>query len=325
MPDKIKITMLGDASSGKTCYMLGMYAGMQEERHGFTLSTTDISKGIELNNLWAKLVNVQGNERWPSPTDQIYPYVFNFNYGYNPMIEFEWRDYRGGAISDPSKPNEVEELMKYILESSCLFLCVSGEHMQNKVEDRTNFMSQTKAKLMGEYLTRLKNNKDTSPFPVVITITKYDYCQKRKKAELIEEIKKTFSPLFAKKTGWLVMICAVSLGRNLATNENKKEEQVKIEPLNLHLPLVFALYSKFRESALAEKRQADETSERLEYLNGSNLFVKWWNHQEIENNKNKLHSSKEKFREMREKMKLLMQELKKADIYLNGEEIKIDM
>ena len=47
---KFKITMLGTAAAGKTCYMLGMYARMQMGIEGFTLRAVDLDQEIELTD-----------------------------------------------------------------------------------------------------------------------------------------------------------------------------------------------------------------------------------------------------------------------------------
>lgn len=325
MSDKIKITMLGGTGSGKTCYMLGMYAGMQMSMHGFSLSTTDQDIGVALDAKWEKITHNTGEDRWPRKSFESENYAFNLNYAFNPIIGFEWLDYRGNAMSDKSTDDDdVEELRKQILESSCLFLCVSGEYLSEKVNKRNfaNLLDKTKVNRMGRYISYLSENlpnKNREQFPIVILITKCDYCiDIRSKEELIEDIKKLFTPLFVKKSGWLLMICPVSLGEDLAQDKDRGV----IAPKFLHLPVIFALFSALRSSALQDLRQSKQ-SKIMQWI--SSKIIKWISNREIPRSNRSMKISKH----FREKMAPLVRELRKAErkgdvyFYLHGKRIEI--
>ena len=101
MSEEIKILMLGDSSSGKTCFMLGMYTAIQD-RSRFSLKATDPDEGIRLTALWSAIVDNSGIKRWPRGTDTPQIYNFELCYAYKPLMEFEWLDYRGGSMLDLS-------------------------------------------------------------------------------------------------------------------------------------------------------------------------------------------------------------------------------
>jgi GTPase SAR1 family protein len=324
MADRIKITMLGDISSGKTCYMLGMYAAMSNNRHGFSMIATDRDEGSHLYALWENLVRETGPDRWPSGTDQAVIYAFEFCYALKPIIQFEWLDYRGSAMSDQSDAQDVKELRKYISESSCLFLCISGEHLREKVTsvNLANVSINTKANIMGghlAYLSQTINKAKIKYFPIVITLNKYD-CIDRPKEELIEDIKQLFPPLFAENSDWLVMICPTSLGRELAQDKNSG----RIEPQNLDLPVVFALFSILRESFLAEHKRWKEIGEELEKL--ENGWMRVLNRRNIKQKQQEEESSQNKFQETRKQLCILAKELDNDLIYIysRGKRIRIN-
>ncbi|MFB2891582.1 hypothetical protein ACE1CI_01425 [Aerosakkonemataceae cyanobacterium BLCC-F50] len=323
MLDDIKITMLGTQGAGKTCYMLGMYAAMQTGVRGFSLSAKDMDVDLELTDLWERLIDVEGEDRWPPPNAaEVKNYAFDFNYGFQPIMGFDWIDYRGRAMSDRSTEQDVQKLLEHFSNSSCLFLCVSGEYLAKKADQST--VRQIKSNRMNQFLQKIGEQiKPTPfhPFPVAIVITKYDLCSQRQKPEIIEDIKELFQPLFTEKSGWLVMICPVSLGKELA---NDVDHGI-IKPVNVHLPVVFAIYSKFCEYGLEIKAQKSDTSGELDRLNQSNFFMKWLNSDEIQNKESKLQELESQIREIESNMTLLAQELQSVSIFRSGKEVKVDV
>ena len=241
MSEKIKIVMLGDLSSGKTCFMLGMYAAIQNGSK-FSLKATDPDEGVEMATLWSTIVGESGEERWPRGTDTPQIYNFELCYAYKSLIEFEWLDYRGGSMLDISSDDNVRTLRNYAAESNGLFFCISGKYLKEPVTEANlqKVAMKSKANLMGKYLEYLSinNRRQTrkKTFPIVIMVTKYDYCYNRSKRELMEDVKKMFPPLFAPNSDWLVMICPVTLGKKLANN---RENNGQIEPKNLDIPVAF--------------------------------------------------------------------------------------
>ena len=238
-----RITMLGTTGAGKTCFLVGMYADMSGGRRGFTFSTNP-DDDLDLSDKWSRLIEA-GPDRWPPPTgDQPKSYTFGFNYGFRRIMEFDWIDYRGGALSDRSTEADVQELKRYLKQSSCVMLCVSGEHLQ---ENAAVVRARTGIGRMNSFLTELREEleRQKKELPaVIIVVTKSDYCFSSRPPKEIEEqtkeieeqIRDLFNPLFAPDGGWLVSIGSVSLGKGLAADAEKGE----IDPDNIHLPLIFS-------------------------------------------------------------------------------------
>ena len=326
MSEKIKILMLGDSSSGKTCFMLGMYAAIQNGSK-FSLKATDPDKGIRLTALWSAIVDNSGIERWPRGTDTPQIYNFELCYAYKSLIEFEWLDYRGGSMLDISSDDNVRTLRNYAAESNGLFFCISGKDLREPVTEANlqNIAIKSKANLMGQYLQYLNINRRPArkkSFPIIIMVTKYDYCYHRNKRELMEDVKKMFPPLFAPNSDWLVMICPVTLGKELAEDSDNG----KIEPKNLDIPVAFVLYCILTEQARIQDEKLTEIDDQLEVLE-SNLFNRWINRHKIRRLNESLRQAEMQLQKTIEMINVLAreQDLSSTDIYLSGKKIQIDL
>ncbi|MGL5804344.1 MAG: hypothetical protein ACRC2R_04815 [Xenococcaceae cyanobacterium] len=319
----IKIAMLGNTGAGKTSYLLGMYAVMQTGVGGFTLSARDMDIDLDLSSMWEKLIDTSAENRWPLPNaGELTSYQFDFSYGFKPLLGFEWLDYRGLALTDRSTEQDVRDLSEYLTQCSCLFLCVSGEYLQDSItpfavrDIKSDRMNQFIQQIIG----RQKNPTSSNPFPIAIAISKYDLCNDRDKKEVIEDIKKLFPALFTQNSGWLVMICPVSLGKDLSDNI----EHGNIVPINVHLPIVFAIYAQMREYALKLKTERNIIYKQLENLKYSRLR-KFFVRREVEANNLKLQQFDEVIQTLEDNMNLLADELKQTSLFLDGQEVTADV
>ncbi|HAC65066.1 MAG TPA: hypothetical protein DCF68_16445 [Cyanothece sp. UBA12306] len=129
-----------------------------------------------------------------------------------------------------------------------------------------------------------------------------------------------FHPLFMQDSSWLTLICPISLGKELSNDSRTSE----IEPKNLHLPLVFALYCKYREYYLQASNQVTDFRETQQSLKSTYWFSKWLNKDSIETQCSSLQSSQAQMIEIQQKMALLGQELTSCQIFLGEEELEID-
>jgi GTPase SAR1 family protein len=322
MTRDIKITMLGSSQAGKTCYMLAMYAKMSEGVNGFTLST-DPDKDNELIDKWEKLVYEEGKDRWPKATDEnFFSYYFNFEYGLTTkLMGFDWLDYRGDALKDSSSKQDVQELRQRLVNSSCVFLCISGEYLAEKTENSVK--SQAATRRMNSFLRDL--GTDGQKVPVVIVITKADLCKHRPKSEIIDDIKQLFSVFFEKGTGWPVMICPVSLGTELAKNRDSG----LIAPINVHLPLVFAIYAQAIKDTSEAQSRLEASRSRLENVQNRHWFPKLIDRfqgvDRVESVLKDVAVEEKKFKEIQEKLNLLTKELRNGQIHIYFDGVESDV
>jgi GTPase SAR1 family protein len=320
----IKIAMLGTTGAGKTSYLLGMYAVMQTGVKGFTLSAKDMDVDLDLTERWEKLISVQGEERWPAPNAAAMEhYSFDFSYGFRPIMGFEWLDYRGLALSDRSTEQDVQELNEYLTNCGCLFLCVSGEYLGDQITPVTvrAIKSDRMNQLMQQIISKDKQPAVDYPFPVAIIITKYDLCHHRDKQSVIDDIKRLFQALFTANSGWLVMICPVSLGKELGNDP----EGGNIIPVNVHLPIVFAIYSQLRTHGLKLKSARNKIYEELEQIKQANSLLRRLKRNEIKEKAEKLQDLDTQITRVEENMSLLAEELQQVSLYLSGKEVTADV
>jgi hypothetical protein len=329
----MQITMLGYRGCGKTCYMLGMYSFMSMGLNGFTISATDLDVDLDLINKWDQLVEEQGESRWPTGTDEnVYEYVFNFNYAAKPIMEFNWIDYRGGALRDKSSATDVAKLMDYVKDSNCLFLCISGEYLTEEIVSENGDLNQQAKSRVGNKLKIQPINKilvdiqqkfepsNEKPFPIVIVVTKYDKCSHRGKDAVIRDVKGLFELLFQPDSGWLTAICPVSLGKDLANDINGGE----INPVNIHLPVAFAVYSKLMENAKDEKAKKYSLASSLSQEKQGNWFQKWINSENIDQKEKSIQQLEGQLETLTQKMNLLVKELGKIPLYLGDQELELN-
>ncbi|MBE9046838.1 hypothetical protein IQ255_20895 [Pleurocapsales cyanobacterium LEGE 10410] len=322
--EEIKITMLGTTGAGKTSYLLGMYAVMQTGIQGFTLAAKDMDLDLELTQRWEKLISVKGEDRWPTPNAAAMEYYgFDFSYGFRPLMGFKWLDYRGLALSDRSTEQDVADLVEYITESECLFLCISGEYLVDQITPKTvrEIKSDRMNQFIQQYVSTKKNPDPQNPFPVAIVITKYDLCHHRNRDDIIEDVKKLFQGLFTPNSGWLVMICPVSLGKELCDDP----ENANIVPVNVHLPVVFAVYSQLRAYGLKLKAQRDHFFLAVEATKQTNPLMQLLKSSEIREKTTQLQNCDAEITVVEENMKLLSQELQQASLYFSGSEVTADV
>lgn len=322
--DEIKITMLGTTGAGKTSYLLGMYAVMQTGIRGFTLAAKDMDTDLELTQRWEKLISLKGEDRWPTPNAAAMEYYgLDFSYGFRPLMGFQWLDYRGLALSDRSTEQDVADLVLYLQESACLFLCISGEYLTSELTPNT--VRQIKSDRMNQFVQQyVSNNKQPNPqqpFPVAIVITKYDLCHHREREDIIADVKKLFQALFTPNSGWLVMICPVSLGRDLGNDP----DNANIVPVNVHLPVVFAVYSQLRAYGLRLKSDRDRQTLEIDLARQKNPLLQIIRANQLKEQTVQLETTKAKMIAVEENMKLLSQELQQASLYFNGSEVTADV
>jgi GTPase SAR1 family protein len=325
----IKITMLGYTGTGKTCYMIGMYAFMKLGINGFTLSEQDLDRDLNLTEMWEFLID---KRTWPKGSTQNINYIFDFNYAFQPIMGFEWLDYRGAALSDSCSKEEVQKLIEQIKQSDCLFLCISAEDLQ--LTSKMKRARAIKADRMNVLISEIgKAVKPTAnkPFPVSFVITKFDqYPKSNDPQQVIEAIKEIF-PTFWTSPGWIVSVCPVSLGKELGENF----EEGEIDPVNVHIPVSFAIYCKLYTQKIQEKIRLQELKNKTGQLNdqlvnlkSKNVFVRIWKGDEIDSTSSSIEKTAEELEkanqgldETTKKLNLLSDEMMQTCfIYLNGEE-----
>ncbi len=320
--------MLGNSGSGKTCYMVSMYKMMSTGigLDGFTLSAEDPDDNTRFSELWQALTDSQGQDRWPPPTtEETLTYGFNFNYAFKPVLGFDWFDYRGDALIDYGNSPDVSELRQRLLATSCILLCISGEHFKNKL--KVSAYDKIGVGAINQLIAHSQpNNRQNFPPSVVIVITKYDLCSHRKKQDIIKEIKEVFSTFFAPGTKWLVMICPVSLGEELAQDIDTGE----IDPVNIHLPVVFSMLAELVKQSQQLYIEKSSNYQQLQSMT-QNMIRRYLEKNNIAKNQGEMVFINNRIAEITNQILLLCRQLNNnnrrkndsAQIFFDGREVRV--
>lgn len=275
-----KVLMFGRTGEGKTCYMHAMYATMRAGVKRFTLSTHP-DHDIDLMEGWN---NFRNTGVFPSGTQQTTQYEFTLLRGLRRKFgTFSWLDYRGGDWGSKAAENiEVAKLQKAAREAHSIIICLPAKELEAYLQNNTPIET------LGRFNAVMGS---IEPRPVTIAITKADQSTPERieagVAKLIEELS-----FLAPGEGWTVMFCPVSIVRG-AVLEQKQIGEGKdsvvwkltagtINPVNVHIPIAFALYCSLKqqtsEASLSLQQQREsvgEARERLEKAQGDWLRVFW--------------------------------------------------
>lgn len=256
--EETKFTILGEALSGKTCYLLAMYSAMSQSINGYSIVAQDDRLDTELLESFEKLDDDSiSNERFPSATDQTVTYLFNLNYAHKPIMPFKWIDYPGGIMRD--KTNEdYPKVAQNIRESSTLFICVDGEllvgdNTARKIKNVKRKCSMTINRYFGKYFEAGGHLP-----PVGIILTKSDlFMHDTNEEEIRVILQEAFSPLFVAKNIRIGVI-PVTLGENIQDDNYSGE----VDPVNIHLPIFMGIWCALNDriKEYTDKLEANRSS-----------------------------------------------------------------
>lgn len=318
-----KITVAGLTSSGKTCYLTGMYYRMSAGLKNFTLST-DEDSDLYFERQWEKMCNSSlGDDRFPPLTDQVSKYDFKLKYSFKEIINFEWIDYPGGSLKFSSTENEMTaDFMENLKESSCLILFIDGKIFSKDVDDPALQLLQNGARTYTKLINIFEEENESVP-PVVIVITKYDLCS-RSSEEVKNYIKEGFPVLFtpAEQDGYekLVSIIPVTLGKNITENNYRGE----VNPRHIHLPIAFAIWCTLKNYIGYVEAENDSVTSRIAD-NSRGLIQRWINKSEIESMRHSIEINNLVLERLSNDAARLLNELNQNKIptFLNGTEVDL--
>jgi hypothetical protein len=249
------LTMLGASGTGKTTYLVGMYAEMSFGAKGFFLSA-DQDTHVRLTRQWDQMV---GAGILPRGTDESTTYPFRFRYGTTPLLSLEWVDYRGGAVASTTDTPDAAGLLKRLERSDSLYLTIDGATLAGVLR------SERKAELELRRSTSLYNNivanvldarraENLIPPSIVLLVTKGDL--------LIDVLEGDSEERRQQVANWAVgrypqffgpdrdvAVCVVSLGE-LGYAPDARIDASLVDPIAVHKPIVFTLFSWYRRQAM---------------------------------------------------------------------------
>ena len=172
---EITVTMLGGTGSGKTVFLHGMYAVLSGGFEGYYLHTTTHDLDADLSDAWDKLLD--DGELPPATTEMPHDYPLVFKDGLTPLLNINWQDYRGGAMSDREATSaDTAQLIERLRISDCIYLTIDGRHLADGVDDYNKLLvrRRTQADRMAAHLQRTATARGGHLPPLVVLITKAD-------------------------------------------------------------------------------------------------------------------------------------------------------
>jgi hypothetical protein len=246
--DLIRITMLGTQFSGKTMYLLGLYAVMSAGLDGYSLHARDLDLDIEMTEAWDALV---GTGDLPDPTTGTKPYQLAFRQGFTKIIDIDWLDYRGGAMSERGGGDDTARLVAQLVASDSVYLTLDGSKLAGGVRPDTllSVRRDTHANLMLGHLQRAADERGGAPPSIVVLITKSDLLiagassPSQALDDAVEAVKALLPVAFHE--GATTMVCPVTLGD--LGNAKGKVDPRKVSPRWVQKPIVFSLARYFQD------------------------------------------------------------------------------
>jgi len=135
----MRITMMGTTGVGKTTYLVAMYNDLARKgRNGFKLKANkDID--VRLGNDWRDMV---GSHSWPRPSDYYLDMEFELFFNTTKITDFNFVDYRGGAIKDLSDTDHAKKLTNDLLRSDALLILADSWFIANTEYDIADIQNE---------------------------------------------------------------------------------------------------------------------------------------------------------------------------------------
>ncbi|NEA30709.1 hypothetical protein [Streptomyces sp. SID13031] len=267
----LTITALGTRGSGKTTFLLGMYAELSAGRKGYFLNATDPDVDLVLAERWDKLLE-DGELPPPNLADNI-PYTFLFLDGLSPLLAIDWLDYRGGALSDArgAESGDVAGLQDRLERSDSVYLVIDGGYLVEPVTESTrrDILGRTGLRRMTSLLQNAvqARMKADEPLPsIVILITKADLIPPWRRDSLdavVREVQELIGIGFSQ--GLSTLVCPVTLG-HFGLHPPARVETGDIDPRDLHLPVIYSLAEYMYQLSVAAKGAAADAAQTRQAL-----------------------------------------------------------
>lgn len=253
-----RITVIGDTSSGKTCFLYAMYNFIAEGYvDGFTMSATSDEKDSQLQKMYKILGDKSlGLDRFPAASQSRDEYEFSLQYGFKEIASFQWSDYPGAYITNQGEGST--ELINDLASSDAWVIFIDGEKLREAIlENATMRRKKLLMDICGKYNRFIANNRTSIPVSVPIIVTKSDALinpliehymlegENETKAatkaffEVEAIVKQGLSAFFADTNESLKSISIVTLGDQLMENGYSGE----LDPINIEYPITLSMLS----------------------------------------------------------------------------------
>lgn len=249
----VRITMLGTTGVGKTTFFTAMYHELGEVgRNNFRIRA-DRNPHLILSRNWKELVQ---NGKWPKPNADYSEFKLELRHGDECIKEFDFVDYRGGAITDLEDEEHYKRLSADVERSDGLLILADSWYIANLTAQKANAQNEigTIQWFLEEFL--YKEEHKHKKLSIGIVLTKIDTVRpeqyqtfrnqcysvfesildlaKRKRSQL----KVSFIPVSVVGYDTCEIIVSNNGGR-IPVIECKLKDDPK--PVNIHWPILFCI------------------------------------------------------------------------------------
>ncbi|MFI6324044.1 hypothetical protein ACIBG8_41420 [Nonomuraea sp. NPDC050556] len=280
---QIQVTMLGGTGSGKTTYLIGMYAHLSAGLQRFFLHADDHDTDLDLSDAWSAMIE---DGLLPAPTNEgeLRVYPFTFRYGMDPLLTLDWIDYRGGAIRDRSGKGDTDAVLARLVESDSVYVTLDGALLADHLGGQGNASIRLRD-VVGRYSRMISDIADKRreqqliPPSIVILVTKGDLLRPllagdglARRRQLTAWIRdELFTQYF--REDWDTAVCIATIGA-IGRPSDSRVDPNSLNPAGLHKPMLFSLFSYYRHAsrvfayqAELAKRQGAERAGQYESIN----------------------------------------------------------
>jgi hypothetical protein len=236
--------MLGTIESGKTVYLHGLYAILSAGFRGYFLHAQHPDLDLDLTEAWELLLE-RGQLPQPTTFEPIdFPLVFRD--GFTSLMNVNWLDYRGGAMSDRESVADARQLIERMARSDSVYLTIDGEALRDgwEREDIASVGPRIKASRMTRFVQSAAEQRDGQPPTLVVLITKSDLLRplaETPNAAIDRSIRYARELLpIAFEQGTTTLVCPVSIG-DIGRGNRGTVDTAKINPRWVHRPMVFSV------------------------------------------------------------------------------------
>jgi hypothetical protein len=253
----MNIVMLGHHGAGTTTFVSLMYCDMQDGVHGFALRATD---HMQHRQLMADADRIRRGH-YPAATHRRTSFDLVLHHQGAAILPFQWRDYRGGALTGLSTSPDVAALHHDLTIADGIVLLVDGVKLLRSPRSAADL------RRLVVLVQRALRERDAVPTPLVVTVTKCDLLDLDDKT-VVDAI---FNPFEA-------LVAAV------AESEHVHGTILPVacgpQPTNVVLPVLWALHygvvgHAMRLHALIESAQASATFATANDTLGDRVRS-WW-------------------------------------------------
>lgn len=290
----LKVTLFGGTGQGKTTYTLALLYQMATGIDSFRIEAQDADTSTKYLNPWRDFVIAR---KWPAPTMGRREDTFQLLFQNEPITEFRWVDYQGGAINIPTdESDEAAQLHADIQESNAVMIVADAYTIATRplIEAEMLTSSTYIFNLLNTYKFKeaLRGEGVNNGITIALVLTKADVLPEEMKANnyqgLFEKSRQVFRGVVefveeqrAKTSSlrpWIypaamIPVSIVGEGSASVTDPGSGYQLATMSldappaPVNIHYPFLYAIGNELDRTALTLEEEEAALEARLSRMN----------------------------------------------------------